>query len=249
MTLTTLCLLLAVLPPGEEIKPTQMWGDVLQDESLRKLSPKSGFFTDEQSFAKIWKAWRPDEKLPSIDFDEAVVLVATADGPNQMFAYLRKTDGNVNAVFGSTKIGGPGFGYLFAVLPREGIKSINNQPLDPDAGDESPKPPTPDERPDRDYVLVTVRGTLETGLAAIGGETTGMVIRSNGMAFEVEIDDAKQRMQADKLNGKPATVVGELRRQPGVERGPRWIIDVQSIGPVERGRPVPRGEPRRPVPQ
>lgn len=241
MTLTTLCLLLAVLPPGEEIKPTQMWGDVLQDESLRKLAPKSGILTDEESFAKIWNAWRPAEALPSIDFDKAVVLVATADGPNRMFASLRKVDGNVNAVFGSTKIGGPGFGYLLAVLPREGIKSINNQPLDADAGDDSPKPPTSDQRPDRDYVLVTVRGTLETGLAAIGGETTGTVIRASGMSFEVKIDDPKQRKQADTLHGKPAVVVGELRMQPGVERGPRWMIDAQSIDPAEH-RPVRKSD-------
>lgn len=252
MSLAIVCGMMALMQPaggeaGVEIKPTQLWGDRLQDESLRKFAPANEVVDDPEAFAKIWNAWRPAEDVPEIDFTRSLVLVATADGPNRMFANIRNADGNVTAVYGSTKIGGPGFGYLIAVVPREGIESINGRPLAGEAaGEPAPLPGEPAPAPEDpqhpaagagpDFVRMSIHGTIETGLVAIGGETTGTVVKSKGMTFELALVDDDQRKLAESLNGKRAQIIGELRMEPGVERGPRWIVDVRKIAPVLRGR-------------
>jgi hypothetical protein len=78
------------------------------------------------------------------------------------------------------------------------------------------------------YVKVEARGKLQTGIMAIGGETTGIQIRTDAGAFELEID-AKQQGEAKKLAGKTVIVTGSLIIKPGVTRGPRTIIKVATI--------------------
>lgn len=94
----------------------------------------------------------------------------------------------------------------------------------------------------REFVQVTIQGTLETGIVAIGGETTGTTITAEGMKFELDLSRNPQlAQQAEQLNGKPALLSGRLTRRPGVEIGERWIVRVQQLSaPREReiDRPV-----------
>src|SRR5688572_13640749 len=71
---------------------------------------------------------------------------------------------------------------------------------------------------DGSYVKVEAKGKLETGVMAIGGETTGVVIRTTAGSFELDLDK-KQREQGDKLNGKVVVVTGTLYTKKGVTRG------------------------------
>lgn len=234
--LLTLMQPMADSPAGVELQPTQLWGDRLHDESLRARAPDNEVVVDAETFAKLWKAWRPHEDVPAIDFEQSLVLVATTDGPNRMFASLRKSDGDVTTVYGSTKVGGPGFGYLIAVVPRDGIVSINGRPLEtisqqPDGND------CDRNQSAGEYVRIHIRGTVETGRVAIGGETTGTVVRARGLTFELRIDDEELRAKADTFNGRTAVVTGDLGMQPGIETGPRWIIDVKSICPAKNADP------------
>jgi hypothetical protein len=82
----------------------------------------------------------------------------------------------------------------------------------------------------RDSIDVTVRGTVNTGLMAIGGETTGTTITAGTVTWDLELTDA-QRGIADKLDGRKAVVSGQLRRANGVELPDRFIVSVRRIEP------------------
>jgi hypothetical protein len=83
---------------------------------------------------------------------------------------------------------------------------------------------------DADYVKVEIRGTLTTGVIAIGGETTGIVVRSGGSAWELDLaGDAELKKKAEQLDKQTVVVTGDYRRQKGVEVPERHIVRVKSL--------------------
>jgi hypothetical protein len=106
-------------------------------------------------------------------------------------------------------------------------------------GGESPANPSP-----RESIEVKVRGTLRTGLMAIGGETTGYAITARGVTWELDFGkDDKLRKTADGLNGHLVVVTGTLDVRAGVEMKSRSIVTVDEIAPADN---PPAPEPRRP---
>jgi hypothetical protein len=93
-----------------------------------------------------------------------------------------------------------------------------------------------------DYIRVEVRGTLRTGIAAIGGETTGTLITAKGARWELDLSgNPAWRKLAEKLDGKKAALTGTLEVRPGVEIRQRWIVTVTSLkrpGPGEAFLPA-----------
>ncbi len=93
----------------------------------------------------------------------------------------------------------------------------------------------PDPSPDEEIIKVTVAGTVRTGVVVIGGETTGVTIKSKNATFELEFGkNAALRKQAEKLDGKPAIVEGTLDRKEGVEVKDRWIVTVTALRPAAK---------------
>jgi hypothetical protein len=110
------------------VEPNGMWSSKIKDLSLRKLAPKSGFIADAETWRKLWTAWRPDEDLPKVDFAKGLILVGTVPGPNQVV--MRPTideGGNIKLIVFGTEIGGPGFGYKFIGISRNGVKTVNGK--------------------------------------------------------------------------------------------------------------------------
>ena len=88
--------------------------------------------------------------------------------------------------------------------------------------------------PTADYVKVEIRGTLETGIVAIGGETTGTIIRAGKVVWELEFGKHSELKElAQKLNKQTVIVVGTYRNQPGVEVRERHIVSVASVKRAE----------------
>jgi hypothetical protein len=84
-----------------------------------------------------------------------------------------------------------------------------------------------------DYIKVEIKGTLETGLMAIGGETTGTVIRVNDVTWELDFGGSKElQASATKLHKKPALVTGTYQKIKGVEIRERHIIKVATLNPA-----------------
>ncbi|HVF65072.1 MAG TPA: hypothetical protein VNE58_13865 [Casimicrobiaceae bacterium] len=79
---------------------------------------------------------------------------------------------------------------------------------------------------------VTLRGTLRTGVMAIGAETTGITLTTkDGVTWELQLTGA-QKAKAEKLAGKSVAVAGIAREKPGVEIRKRRILEVRRLAPA-----------------
>lgn len=95
-----------------------------------------------------------------------------------------------------------------------------------------------------DSIQVTVVGTLRSGIVAIGGESTGTTITSQGITWELEFGkNAALRSAAAKLDGKKVTVQGSLERRRGVEIRERWIVTVTGLRAAGGANAGDSGEP------
>jgi hypothetical protein len=202
-------------------KAPQEWTGKIAQPELRKVAPKSGYIKDAGTFQKIWTAWRPDEQIPKIDFEEKLVVFGTVNGPNLVIVKPSLNDkGDLKFVVGGTRIGGPGFGYKLMVVDREGVKSVNGKAVDATETEES--------------IRVRVVGTLKTGIAAIGGETTGTTVTANGITWELDFaDNDELRRKAESLDGQQVLARGSLERKTGVEIKERWIVTVSKLRAAE----------------
>lgn len=88
------------------------------------------------------------------------------------------------------------------------------------------------------YIKVEVKGILRTGVAAIGGETTGTIITAKGITWELDFGKNKKlREQAEKLDGETVVVTGTLELRKGVEIPQRLIVTVTHLKPAKE-KPV-----------
>jgi hypothetical protein len=112
------------------IEPTERWQGKIAVESLQNLAPPERFLADDKKFEKVWKAWRPEDEVPPVNFEEEIVIVATASGPNTLRMNLQLGDnGDLQFDPMSTLVGGPGFGYLMLKVSREEVLTVNGTPL------------------------------------------------------------------------------------------------------------------------
>ena len=72
-------------------------------------------------------------------------------------------------------------------------------------------------------------GRITTGMMAIGGETTGVILSAGPERFELQAADQMLRRRLQELSGKTVTVRGTLETRPGVEIRSRRIIIVREI--------------------
>ncbi len=90
----------------------------------------------------------------------------------------------------------------------------------------APPPAKPAEAP----LPQTFNGTLRTGIMAIGGETTGIVLETPSGRYELDVSGSPQAAaKVDQLAGKKVTVLGDYRPRPGVEVKERRIIVVREL--------------------
>lgn len=82
----------------------------------------------------------------------------------------------------------------------------------------------------KDPKKVELTGTLRTGVVAIGGETTGIIMETKKGKFELTFGKQKElRDKAENLNGKAVTAIGTLEIRKGVEVKERKIVTVISL--------------------
>jgi hypothetical protein len=83
----------------------------------------------------------------------------------------------------------------------------------------------------QEYVRLEICGTLTTGIAAIGGETTGTLVGAKGISWELDLgSQTGLQAKADALAGQLVVVKGSLEPRGGVElRRMRLIVVVESF--------------------
>jgi hypothetical protein len=83
-------------------------------------------------------------------------------------------------------------------------------------------------------IKVEIRGQLQTGVLAIGGETTGVTITASNLTFELDFKDGSDlAAKAEGLNSHSVVVTGKLEGRKGVEIPLRYIVSVESLKPAE----------------
>jgi hypothetical protein len=75
-----------------------------------------------------------------------------------------------------------------------------------------------------------ISGTLQSGMAGIGGEHTGWVLQRPQGAVEVDVSAVQE--QAQELDGQQVTVRGQVVQRQYVERGRTPVLRAQQIQPV-----------------
>jgi len=92
------------------------------------------------------------------------------------------------------------------------------------------EPTAPGGKDADQYIQVEIKGKLETGIVAIGGETTGYAIRAKGASWELDFANNQElRKLADTLGGKTVIVKGSLEIRKGVEIKHRQVVTVSSL--------------------
>ena len=216
---------------ADEVTPINKYSGIGRQDGLAELAPKNGMITSQAELNRIWAGWSVPQPIPDVDFATQMVLVTTVPGPNRTFnGPLNLEDGDLSYRVAATRMGGPGFGYLMMVVPRARIESVNGQPV--------PKFQPPADQPNEiaDAVNVEVIGKLQTGVMAIGGETTGTTITANGITWELDLQNAEQINLAKSLaeQDRKTRVRGSLLKVEGIEIKVRFIVLVNAISPADQ---------------
>ncbi len=214
---------------GKLLSPTAKWNGIVKNTALLTLAPKGGLITDAKTFSKLCLTWVPGSTVPTVDFTKEIVLVGTIQGPNHAtMNALLDNKGNVvtstgitkraRSKLGAIKRGGAGFGYAIMTVSRAKIKTVNGVAV--------PKGLIGTVGKQKNFVKVTVRGDLTTGVIAIGrGKTTGILISANGITYELDFGtNITLKNQVNKLDGKKVLMNGTLTLL-----GKRRIVTVETI--------------------
>jgi hypothetical protein len=111
------------------LKPTNTWTGSVDDEKLAKEMPENGVITSAKDFEKLVKAWKVAEKVPEVDFDKEIVLVAKTVGSTVTLSAVLDGKGNLKTGGFASNDLRPGFRYVIISVPKEGVKTVNGKEL------------------------------------------------------------------------------------------------------------------------
>jgi hypothetical protein len=122
----------AVSAADTELKFTQMWTGSVDDEALQKKQPATGVITTAKAFEELWKAWKVGDKMPKIDFDKEIVVVATTNGSKLNLGVKLDDKGDLKVLAIATRDLRPGFRYQIGTVAKEGVKTVGGKELPKD---------------------------------------------------------------------------------------------------------------------
>src|SRR5262249_35956930 len=125
---------------GKLIKVEKVWDGEIKFE-LRQQAPQNGFIANEKAWAELWRAYRGDDELPKIDFDKQMILVGVGYDPNGIgydpngLILNENGDLKVSSVsnFIVSAFAPETCRYVFLLISREGVKTINGKPVQKDS--------------------------------------------------------------------------------------------------------------------
>ena len=111
------------------LKATNTCMGSVDDEKLAKEMPENGVITNAKDFEKLVKAWKVAEKVPEVNFDKEIVLVAKTVGSRLRLNASLDEKGDLKALGLATQDLLPGFRYVIISVPKEGVKTVNGKEL------------------------------------------------------------------------------------------------------------------------
>jgi hypothetical protein len=111
------------------LKATNTWMGSIDDEKLAKEMPENGVITNAKDFENLVKAWKVAEKVPEVNFDKEIVLVARTAGSRLTLKASLDEKGDLKALGIATRDLRPGFRFVIISVPKEGVKTVNGKEL------------------------------------------------------------------------------------------------------------------------
>src|SRR5262245_19303237 len=111
------------------LKATNTWMGSIDDEKLAKEMHENAVITNAKDFDKLVKAWKVADKVPAVNFDKEIVLVARTVGSKLMLNASLDEKGDLKALGLATRDLRPGFRYVIISVPKEGVKTVNGKEL------------------------------------------------------------------------------------------------------------------------
>jgi hypothetical protein len=109
---------------AEGLKPTKEFRGRVSNELA--LAAKDGYVAGPRAWARLWKDWKIEGKLPKIDWKNEVVLIGTSNG-SRLSLNARLEMGDLRlSVFGTDDLR-PDSGFHIIVVPSKGVKTINGK--------------------------------------------------------------------------------------------------------------------------
>ncbi len=99
----------------------------LDDLALLEKAPKSGVVASAAGWKALQEAWGIKD-APKVNFEKTLLVVATTRG-SVLKLTPRVTDGDLKTLAISTRDLRPGFRFAIESVAREGVKTVNGQPL------------------------------------------------------------------------------------------------------------------------
>jgi hypothetical protein len=114
------------------VEAQKTWDGVVKID-LRKEAPGKGYIADQVAWAKLWKVYRGEEKLPAVDFDKELIVVAVNSDPNAISILLEADEkGDLMVSYARTElkfIKPTTCAYQFALIKRGGIMTIGGKAI------------------------------------------------------------------------------------------------------------------------
>jgi hypothetical protein len=111
---------------AEYLGAVQSWRGVIADDELFKKVPT--VIASQDQFEALWKAWRPGQPTPKVDFKKHLVFVFALPKRRLNGMNVEVREGGETFVTGISGAGGPklekGFSYIIGSYRREKIKSL-----------------------------------------------------------------------------------------------------------------------------
>ena len=119
----------------QKVPIERSWSGKILIAKSDQLTAGRGLITSKEEWAKIWRAVRRRESLPTVDFEKELVLVSVGSDPNKIIIVPtldKKGDLQVSVMKTLLHHKNPTTCfYRFAVIKREGIKTIHGEPFGP----------------------------------------------------------------------------------------------------------------------
>ena len=113
----------------EPVTPVKQYTGSVDDESLIAGKPPVAVITTAADWEKLWKDWKLNGDVPTVDFGKNFAVVNTTRG-GRLTMTLRKDDkGDLQVLGLATRDLRPGFRYALAVVAREGIRTVQGKDL------------------------------------------------------------------------------------------------------------------------
>jgi hypothetical protein len=111
------------------VKATNTWKGSVDDEKLQKEMPENGVIVNAKDWEKLAKAWKVADKVPEVNFDKDLIVIATSVGSKLEMGASLDDKGDLKALGFGTRDIRPGFRYVILSVPREGVKTVNGKAL------------------------------------------------------------------------------------------------------------------------